>query len=89
VTQNQNQGGQGGQQGSQQDKPGQQQTQKPGQGGHQGGQNPTPASRIKTNNFIDTWHYWPAPGSEDTELGVLMGPEVRHGEAEVYARAQA
>ena len=25
---------------------------------------------------------WPAPGSEDTELGVLMGPEVRHGEAE-------
>ena len=32
---------------------------------------------------------WPAPGSEDTELGVLMGPEVRHGEAEVYARVQA
>ena len=35
------QGGQGGQQGGQQDqKPGQQQTQKPGQGGQQGGQNP-------------------------------------------------
>ena len=32
---------------------------------------------------------WPAPGSEDTELGVLMGPEVRHGEAKVYARVQA
>ncbi len=32
---------------------------------------------------------WPAPGSEDTELGVLMGTEVRHGEAEVYARVQA
>ena len=32
---------------------------------------------------------WPAPGSEDTELGVFMGPEVRHGEAEVYARVQA
>jgi hypothetical protein len=32
---------------------------------------------------------WPAPGSEDTELGVLMGPEVRHGEAEVHARVQA
>jgi hypothetical protein len=30
-----------------------------------------------------------APGSEDTELGVFMGPEVRHGEAEVYARVQA
>jgi len=28
---------------------------------------------------------WPAPGSEDTELGVLMEPEVRHGEAEVHA----
>ena len=32
---------------------------------------------------------WPAPGSEDTELGVFMGPEVRHGEAEVHARVQA
>ena len=35
------------------------------------------------------WAAWPAPGSEDTELGVLIGPEVRHGEAEVYARVQA
>ncbi len=33
--------------------------------------------------------YWPAPGSEDTELGVLMELEVGHGEAEVYARVQA
>ena len=32
---------------------------------------------------------WPAPGSEDTELGVTMGPEVGHGEAEVHARVQA
>jgi hypothetical protein len=32
---------------------------------------------------------WPAPGSEDIELGVLMEPEVRHGEAEVYAGVQA
>jgi hypothetical protein len=32
---------------------------------------------------------WPAPGSEDTELGVLMEPEVAHGEAEVYAGVQA
>jgi hypothetical protein len=32
---------------------------------------------------------WPAPGSEDTELGVFMGQEVGHGEAEVYARVQA
>jgi hypothetical protein len=26
---------------------------------------------------------WPAPGSEDTDLGVLMEPEVGHGETEV------
>jgi len=32
---------------------------------------------------------WPAPGSEDTELGVLMEREVGHGEAEVHARVQA
>jgi hypothetical protein len=32
---------------------------------------------------------WPAPGSADTELGVLMGPEVCHGETEVYTRVQA
>jgi hypothetical protein len=28
---------------------------------------------------------WPAPGSEDTELGVLMELEVCHGETEVSA----
>jgi hypothetical protein len=33
--------------------------------------------------------YWPAPGSEDTDLGVLMEPEVGHGETEVYPRVQA
>ena len=33
--------------------------------------------------------YWPAPGSEDTELGVLMELEVGHGTTEVYARVQA
>jgi hypothetical protein len=32
---------------------------------------------------------WPAPGSEDTELGVLMEPEVGHGKTEVYPRVQA
>jgi len=32
---------------------------------------------------------WPAPGSEDTELGVLMELEVGHGETEVYAGIQA
>ena len=32
---------------------------------------------------------WPAPGSEDTKLGVFMGPEVSDGEAKIYARVQA
>jgi uncharacterized protein (TIGR04141 family) len=32
---------------------------------------------------------WPAPGFEDTKLGVLMEPEVRHGTSEVYAGVQA
>jgi hypothetical protein len=32
---------------------------------------------------------WPAPGSEDTELGVLLELEVGHGETEVYAGVQA
>jgi hypothetical protein len=32
---------------------------------------------------------WPAPGFEDTELGVLLEPEMAHGEAEVYAGVQA
>jgi hypothetical protein len=32
--------------------------------------------------------HWPAPGSEDTELGVFMGPEVGHGEAKIYAGVQ-
>ena len=37
----------------------------------------------------DRFSHWPAPGSEDTELGVLMEPEVGHGETEVYTRVQA
>jgi hypothetical protein len=28
---------------------------------------------------------WPAPGSEDTKLGVFMGPEVSHGATKIYA----
>ncbi len=32
---------------------------------------------------------WPAPGFEDTELGVFMEPEVGHGTTEIYARVQA
>jgi hypothetical protein len=33
--------------------------------------------------------FWPASGSEDTELGVLMELEVGHEETEVYPRVQA
>jgi hypothetical protein len=32
---------------------------------------------------------WPAPGFEDTELGVFMEPEVGHGETKIYAGVQA
>jgi hypothetical protein len=32
---------------------------------------------------------WPAAGSTDTELGVLMELEVDHGKATVYAGVQA
>ena len=32
---------------------------------------------------------WPAPGSEDTKLGVLMEREVGHGASEVYTGVQA
>ena len=39
--------------------------------------------------FIRSDNQWPAPGSEDTELGVLMELEVGHGETEVYAGVQA
>jgi hypothetical protein len=35
------------------------------------------------------WALWPAPGFEDTELGVFMEPEVDHGAKKVYARVQA
>ena len=41
------------------------------------------------NKFVLGKLSWPAPGSEDTELGVLMEREVGHGEAEVYTRVQA
>jgi catechol 2,3-dioxygenase-like lactoylglutathione lyase family enzyme len=45
-----------------------------------------PDYRILSNRAGENW---PAPGSEDTDLGVLMEPEVGHGETEVYARVQA
>ena len=42
-------------------------------------------------DYLSLWktRIWPAPGSEDTELGVFMEPEVDHGTTEVYARVQA
>jgi hypothetical protein len=42
----------------------------------------------KTNHEIELAN-WPAPGFEDTKLGVLMEPEVDHGASEVYAGVQA
>jgi hypothetical protein len=47
------------------------------------------ASRIEARRNVDKIVHWPAPGSEDTELGVLMEPEVGHGETEIYAGVQA
>jgi hypothetical protein len=41
------------------------------------------------SSFLLLEEGWPAPGSADTELGVLMEPEVCHGATEVYARVQA
>ena len=40
-------------------------------------------------SLVQNFTVWPAPGSEDTELSVLMEREVGHGEAEVYTRVQA
>ena len=45
--------------------------------------------RLLTDVANELRDRWPAPGSEDTELGVLMEPEVGHGETEVYAGVQA
>ena len=45
--------------------------------------------RMMITLWVDKDYPWPAPGSEDTELGVLMEPEVGHGETEVYAGVQA
>ncbi len=41
------------------------------------------------SSLIDAWQKWPAPGSADTELGVLLEPEVSHGETKVYTGVQA
>jgi len=42
-----------------------------------------------TVSFKQTGTDWPAPGSADTELGVLMELEVGHGETKVHAGVQA
>ena len=48
----------------------------------------TPEGKV-ANELLYRHDEWPAPGFEDTELGVLMEPEVRHGTSEVYTRVQA
>ena len=47
------------------------------------------ALAISTHYLVPVSPDWPAPGSADTELGVLMEPEVCHGETEVYTGVQA
>jgi len=39
--------------------------------------------------LVDHESAWAAAGFKDTELGVWMKLEVRHGTTEVYARVQA
>ena len=46
-------------------------------------------NRLRHVTLIAVNGSWPAPGSEDTELGVLMEPEVGHGATEVYPGVQA
>ena len=48
-----------------------------------------PGADIFEINLDEAYASWPAPGSEDTKLGVLMEREVRHGATEVYAGVQA
>jgi len=45
--------------------------------------------RMRREHPAASYDTWPAPGSADTELGVLMEPEVCHGETEVYPGVQA
>ena len=49
----------------------------------------SPSVRESHSRAREELSNWPAPGSEDTELGVLMELEVGHGETEVYAGVQA
>ena len=48
-----------------------------------------PAGPDREDRHRERDQQWPAPGSADTELGVLMEPEVCHGETEVYTGVQA
>jgi transposase len=41
-------------------------------------------SKATSTAWFAAAYVWPAPGSAATELGVLMEPEVCHGETEVY-----
>jgi hypothetical protein len=45
--------------------------------------------KIQRADEVADFATWPAPGSEDTELGVLMELEVGHGETEIHAGVQA
>ncbi len=48
--------------------------------------NPLHYAKILEDNLHEHLVVWPAAGFKDTELGVSMKPEVRHGATQVYAR---
>ncbi len=47
------------------------------------------SEHASTNKNKHLLEYWPAPGSEDTELGVLMELEVGHGETRKEFKLEA
>ena len=46
-------------------------------------------TETRREGFVERLKDWPAPGFEDTEIGVFMEPEVDHGETKIYAGVQA
>ena len=49
----------------------------------------TNLTKAGTGTFTLSGDNWPAPGSEDTELGVILEPEVVYGTQTLWTRVQA
>ena len=45
--------------------------------------------KLVAHPAIEGFEVWPAPGSEDTELGVILEPEVVYGTQTLCTRVQA